>query len=65
MENFEAADAGSKSTSESADAPSSEATSKKTLSDIEAEQKVSDDAVDDHGAVPSPDGQDERMKAEG
>lgn len=64
MGNFEGTGNGPKGTSESADAQSSEATSKKTLSDIEEEQKDSSAVADDHSAVPSPDGQDERMKDE-
>jgi hypothetical protein len=44
-------------TSGSADDPSSEATSKKTLNDIEEDQKRSDPTPDDNHAAPSPDGQ--------
>lgn len=57
MENFEATGDGPKTTSESLDAPSSEATSKKTLNDIEEGQQNPGAAADDNSAVPSPDGQ--------
>ena len=66
MENFESTGNGPKSTSETEDAASSDATSKKTLSDIEDEQRNSGSGADDDSAVPSPDGQPrERMKDEG
>jgi hypothetical protein len=57
MENFDATRDRPGTTSETADALSSEATSQKTLSDIEEGQKDSSAAADDNSAVPSPDGQ--------
>lgn len=57
MGNEEGASNRPKATPESADDPSSGATSKKTLSDIEEAQDDSGIAADDHASVPSPDGQ--------
>jgi hypothetical protein len=47
------------STSGSADDLSSEATSRKTLNDIEEDQKDTDPTTDDNASAPSPDGQDD------
>jgi hypothetical protein len=52
------------STEDSADKTSSEATSKKTLEDIEETQKDSSTHSDDHTSTPAPDGQLDEERSE-